>query len=112
MWRPWMPVAPDPPAPGYDRWVEQERRAKGVAAAGPDLAPVAQSAALGRQPGARADGVLERHQALVERVAELPRERPVGPRVRPVAEARAVGRAVGGRRDVGLPHHPPDVVLA
>jgi hypothetical protein len=28
MWRPWMPVAPDPHAPGYDLWVEQERRAK------------------------------------------------------------------------------------
>jgi hypothetical protein len=28
MWRPWMPVAPDPHAPGYDEWVEQERRAK------------------------------------------------------------------------------------
>ncbi|HZW34452.1 MAG TPA: hypothetical protein VFF52_27255, partial [Isosphaeraceae bacterium] len=32
MWRPWMPVAPDPHAPGYDQWIEQERRAKGVAA--------------------------------------------------------------------------------
>ena len=32
MWRPWMPVAPDPHAPGYDQWLEQERRAKGVAA--------------------------------------------------------------------------------
>jgi hypothetical protein len=31
MWRPWMPVAPDPHAPGYDQWVEQERRAKEVA---------------------------------------------------------------------------------
>ena len=31
MWRPWMPVAPDPHAPGYDQWVEQERRAKAVA---------------------------------------------------------------------------------
>jgi hypothetical protein len=28
MWRPWMPVAPDTHAPGYDQWVEQERRAK------------------------------------------------------------------------------------
>lgn len=28
MWRPWMPVASDPHAPGYDQWVEQERRAK------------------------------------------------------------------------------------
>jgi hypothetical protein len=28
MWRPWMPVAPDPHAPGYDQWLEQERRAK------------------------------------------------------------------------------------
>jgi hypothetical protein len=34
MWRPWMPVAPDPHAPGYDLWLEQERRAK-AAAAGP-----------------------------------------------------------------------------
>jgi hypothetical protein len=34
MWRPWMPVAPDPHAPGYDLWVEQERRAK-EAARGP-----------------------------------------------------------------------------
>jgi hypothetical protein len=30
MWRPWMPVAPDPHAPGYDQWIEQERRAKEV----------------------------------------------------------------------------------
>ncbi|MGE3822124.1 MAG: hypothetical protein AB7I30_22140 [Isosphaeraceae bacterium] len=30
-WRPWSPVAPDPHAPGYDRWVEQERRAKSAA---------------------------------------------------------------------------------
>ena len=30
MWRPWMPVAPDPHAPGFDQWVEQERRAKEV----------------------------------------------------------------------------------
>lgn len=31
MWRPWLPVAPDPHAPGYDLWVEQlerENRAK------------------------------------------------------------------------------------
>jgi hypothetical protein len=28
MWRPWLPVAPDPHAPGYDQWVEQERRKK------------------------------------------------------------------------------------
>ena len=31
MWRPWLPVPPDPHAPGYDQWVEQERRAKAVA---------------------------------------------------------------------------------
>lgn len=31
-WRPWMPVTPDPHAPGYDQWVEQERRAKEIAA--------------------------------------------------------------------------------
>ena len=31
MWRPWMPVAPDPHAPGYDQWVEQERQAKAFA---------------------------------------------------------------------------------
>jgi hypothetical protein len=31
MWRPWMPVASDPHAPGYDQWLEQERRAKEVA---------------------------------------------------------------------------------
>jgi hypothetical protein len=36
MWRPWLPVAPDPHAPGYDQWVEQERRAKAVA---PDPSP-------------------------------------------------------------------------
>ena len=36
MWRPWLPVAPDPHAPGYDLWVEQERRAKAVA---PDPPP-------------------------------------------------------------------------
>jgi len=28
MWRPWTPVVPDPHAPGYDQWLEQERRAK------------------------------------------------------------------------------------
>ena len=27
MWYPWLPVAPDPHAPGYDQWEEQERRA-------------------------------------------------------------------------------------
>ena len=31
MWRPWTPVAPDPHAPGFDEWVEQERRAKEAA---------------------------------------------------------------------------------
>jgi hypothetical protein len=31
MWRPWMPVAPDPHAPGFDQWKEQESRAKEVA---------------------------------------------------------------------------------
>ena len=31
MWRPWLPVGPDPHAPGYDQWVEQERRKKEVA---------------------------------------------------------------------------------
>lgn len=31
MWRPWLPVAPDPHAPGYDLWLEQERRAKEAA---------------------------------------------------------------------------------
>jgi hypothetical protein len=36
MWRPWMPVAPDPHAPGVDQWLEQERRAKEVA---PDPPP-------------------------------------------------------------------------
>ena len=30
MWRPWVPVAPDPHAPGFDQWKEQERRAKEV----------------------------------------------------------------------------------
>lgn len=30
MWRPWMPVAPDPHAPGVDQWLEQERRAREV----------------------------------------------------------------------------------
>ena len=35
MWRPWMPVAPDPHAPGFDQWVGQETRAKAV---GPDPA--------------------------------------------------------------------------
>jgi hypothetical protein len=30
-WRPWMPVAPDPHAPGYDQWLEQERQAKAAA---------------------------------------------------------------------------------
>jgi hypothetical protein len=24
MWRPWMPVGPDPHAPGYDEWTEQK----------------------------------------------------------------------------------------
>jgi hypothetical protein len=36
MWRPWLPVAPDPHAPGFDQWLEQERRAEEVA---PDLPP-------------------------------------------------------------------------
>ena len=36
MWRPWLPVAPDPHAPGYDQRIEQESRAKGVA---PDPPP-------------------------------------------------------------------------
>jgi hypothetical protein len=31
MWRPWQPVAPDPHAPGFDQWLEQERRKKAVA---------------------------------------------------------------------------------
>jgi hypothetical protein len=30
-WHPWSPVAPDPHAPGYDQWLEQERRAKRIA---------------------------------------------------------------------------------
>ncbi len=37
MWRPWMPVAPDPHAPGFDRWLEQERKAKEVAPGPPPL---------------------------------------------------------------------------
>src|SRR5947209_1809710 len=36
MWRPWIPLAPDPHAPGFDQWLEQERRAKEVA---PDPPP-------------------------------------------------------------------------
>jgi hypothetical protein len=31
MWRPWMPVAPDPHAPGFDQWKEQASWAKEVA---------------------------------------------------------------------------------
>ncbi len=31
MWRPWSSVAPDPHAPGFDAWLEQERRAKKIA---------------------------------------------------------------------------------
>jgi hypothetical protein len=31
MWRPWLPVAPDPHASGVDLWLEQERRAKEAA---------------------------------------------------------------------------------
>jgi hypothetical protein len=27
MWSPWLPVAPDPHAPGFDTWLEQEIRA-------------------------------------------------------------------------------------
>jgi hypothetical protein len=26
MWRPWLPVAPDPPAPGVEAYLEQQRR--------------------------------------------------------------------------------------
>ena len=37
MWRPWKSVAPDPHAPGFDEWLEQERRAKRVVPDG--LAP-------------------------------------------------------------------------
>ena len=29
MWHPWESVAPDPHAPGYDQWLEQERRKQG-----------------------------------------------------------------------------------
>ena len=32
MWRPWMPVGPDPHAPGFDLWLEQERRAGRISA--------------------------------------------------------------------------------
>ena len=41
MWRPWMHVGPDPHAPGFDLWVELERRAgrigpdSGIASPGP-----------------------------------------------------------------------------
>jgi hypothetical protein len=31
MWRPWQPVAPDPHAPGYDQWLEQEKRKRAAA---------------------------------------------------------------------------------
>ena len=31
MWHPWSLIGPDPHAPGYDRWLEQERRAKEIA---------------------------------------------------------------------------------
>jgi hypothetical protein len=37
MWHPWSPVAPDPHAPGYDQWLEQEIRAKRIVA--PSLSP-------------------------------------------------------------------------
>jgi hypothetical protein len=30
MWHPWSPVDPDPHAPGFDDWLEQESRAKKV----------------------------------------------------------------------------------
>jgi hypothetical protein len=30
MWSPWSQVAPDPHAPGYDEWEEQERRTQKV----------------------------------------------------------------------------------
>jgi hypothetical protein len=30
-WRPWAPVAPDPHAPGFDEWLEQDRRARRAA---------------------------------------------------------------------------------
>jgi hypothetical protein len=26
MWRPWLPIAPDPPAPGAEAYLEQQRR--------------------------------------------------------------------------------------
>jgi hypothetical protein len=35
MWRPWLPIAPDPPAPGAEAYLEQERRK----AARPHAAP-------------------------------------------------------------------------
>ncbi len=38
MWRPWMHVAPDPHAPGFDQWLEQERRA-GRIKPDPEIAP-------------------------------------------------------------------------
>ena len=36
MWSPWMPVTPDPHAPGFDQWMEQERRAKEVDRSSPN----------------------------------------------------------------------------
>ena len=38
MWRPWLPVAPDPHAPGFDQWLEQEIQAKRIS---PDRVPAA-----------------------------------------------------------------------
>jgi hypothetical protein len=44
MWCPWMPVAPDPHAPGFDQWREQERRAReGSADPPPGAAPLPRS---------------------------------------------------------------------
>jgi hypothetical protein len=42
MWCPWKPVASDPHAPGYDQWLEQERREKEAA---PDRLPPPEKAA-------------------------------------------------------------------
>ena len=51
MWCPWRSVAPDPHAPGVDQWLEQERKAKELAADPSPAGPGASREAEEQPPG-------------------------------------------------------------